>query len=243
MKSGLQHRIKPDWPQRLKDILDRAASVGPSAVLAFDLDSTVFDNRPRQARIVREFGAFAQLPQLSRCAPEYFDSGWNLSAALRNCGLAKEDIKRVKPELRKFWFERFFTSAYCIEDVAVKGAMDFLLAAVRTGATVCYVTGRHEGMREGTLVAMRRCGFPLPGGLTRLIMKPDPQLGDDEFKRQAHAELARIGRVIAAFENEPMHANDYLCTFPQATVFHLATDHSGRPVELLEAIVSLPSFA
>jgi hypothetical protein len=51
-----------------------------------------------------------------------------------------------------------------------------------------------------------------------------------------------MGQVIAAFDNEPMHANDYRRNFPEAKVIHLATDHSGRPVELLEGIVSVPNF-
>ena len=44
--------------------------------------------------------------------------------------------------------------------------------------------------------------------------------------------------MIAAFDNEPTHANDYRRKFPEAIVIHLATDHSGRPVELLDGIVS-----
>ncbi len=90
---------------------------------------------------------------------------------------------------------------------------------------------------------MRRAAIALPGeGRVHLIMKPTCAEHDDAFKREAHIGWARLGQVIAAFDNEPTHANDYQLKFPEATVIHLATDHSGRPVQLLEGVVSIPHF-
>ena len=51
-----RHRVRQGWQDTLRGILEQARSLGSQAVLAFDLDSTLFDNRPRQARILREFG-------------------------------------------------------------------------------------------------------------------------------------------------------------------------------------------
>ena len=48
--------------------------------------------------------------------------------------------------------------------------------------------------------------------------------------------------MIAAFDNEPTHVNDYRRRFPGAVIVHLATDHSGRPVELDPAVISIPHF-
>jgi hypothetical protein len=238
-----KHRIREGWQKTLQDILERARSLGPRAVLAFDLDSTLFDNRPRQARILREFGTVRGLTPLGACVASHWSSGWDMKAAMRNCGLSSEQIEAVYEEARVFWQERFFTSEYCVEDVAIQGASPFTHAVVGTGAQLAYVTGRHEGMRQGTVEAMRRAGMALPGeGLTHLIMKPTLRESDDAFKRVAHAQLGTLGQVIAAFDNEPTHVNDYLTRFPQATVVHLATDHSGRPVQLLEAVVSIPHF-
>ena len=76
-----------------------------------------------------------------------------------------------------------------------------------------------------------------------LLMKPTEREDDDAFKRTAHARLGELGQLIAAFDNEPTHANDYLRRFPEAKVVHLATDHSGRPVTLLDEIVSVPHFS
>src|SRR5262245_33515017 len=108
--------IPSDWPRYLEEILVRARALGRGAVLAFDLDSTVFDNRPRQARIVREFGAAHGVPELAKCRGEFFDAGWDMKAALRNCGLSPSEIDRVFPNAKAFWAERFFTTSYCLDD-------------------------------------------------------------------------------------------------------------------------------
>lgn len=236
-------RIREGWQDTLRGILERARSLAPESVLAFDLDSTLFDNRPRQARILREFGEVRGLSPLGVCVAAHWTSGWDMKAAMRNCGLSSEQVESVYDEARAFWLERFFTSEYCVDDVAIEGAAAFTHAVARTGAQLVYVTGRHEGMRAGTVEAMRRCSLALPGeGSTQLLMKPTLRESDDAFKREAHARLGKLGRVIAAFDNEPTHVNDYQHKFPEATVVHLATDHSGRPVQLLEAIISIPHF-
>jgi hypothetical protein len=239
----LKRRIRHDWAKTLTGILQQARARRAEAILAFDLDSTLFDNRPRQARIVREFGRARNLACLEGCSPEHFTSGWNMKAAMLNCGLSQAQADACFQEARQFWMERFFTSDYCVDDIPIQGAVAFTRAVLESGATLCYVTGRHEAMRPGTVQAMRKCDMVLPGsGPVHLLMKPTFELGDDDYKRLAHEELARMGTVIAAFDNEPTHANDYRRKFPDATVFHLATDHSGRPVELLEGIISVPHF-
>lgn len=243
--SDHKHRIQDDWHQTLDRILERAKELGRSGVLAFDLDSTLFDNRPRQARIVREYGEAHGVPQLSACKGEHFDSGWDMRAAFRNCGLSAEEAERIYPEIKKFWLERFFTSPYCLDDEAIDGAAGFLRKVVATGVQLAYVTGRHEEMREGSVGSMKRHGLPTPdeaAGIV-LIMKPTLSADDDEFKRVAHARLGTLGTLIAAFDNEPTHANDYRRKFPEAIVIHLATDHSGRPVELLDGVISVPHFS
>jgi hypothetical protein len=244
MASNLRTRVREGWQQTLRGILEQARSLGPQAVLAFDLDSTLFDNRPRQARIVREFGLAQAVEKLGACAPHHWDSGFDMRGAMLNCGLSSDEVESHYEALRTFWLKRFFTSEYCVDDVALQGAAAFTHAVVATGAHLAYVTGRHEGMRPGTLECMRRNGLAVPGeGRVHLLMKPTEQENDDAFKRTAHARLGELGRLIAAFDNEPTHANDYLQRFPDAQVVHLATDHSGRPVVLLDSIVSVPHFS
>jgi len=243
MSSDLKTRVREGWQQTLRDILARARSLGSQAVLAFDLDSTLFDNKPRQARIMREFGVAQAQEKLLQCAPHHWESGFDMRGAMRNCGLSDEEVEAQFPLVRAFWLERFFTSDYCVHDEAIQGAATFTHAVADSGAHLVYVTGRHEAMRAGTEACMRQQGLPVPGeGRVHLLMKPHASDNDDAFKREAHARLGEWGTLIAAFDNEPTHANDYLRRFPQAQVIHLATDHSGRPVTLLEEIVSVPHF-
>ncbi|MFL5320846.1 MAG: hypothetical protein ACJ790_14385 [Myxococcaceae bacterium] len=236
-----RNRIRPDWSSALNALLDRARAT-KSAVFAFDLDSTLFDNRARQARILREFGLSQNIPSLARCEEKHWDSGWDMKAAMRSCGMSTSDVDKLYPAAKSFWQARFFTSEYCKDDTEIAGAAKFVHACLATSATVTYLTGRHEGMREGTIECLRRWGFPVPGAHVQLIMKPTLAEDDDSFKRDAHEGLKKLGTLVAAFDNEPTHANDYRRKFPEATVIHLATDHSGRPVELLEGIVSVPHF-
>jgi hypothetical protein len=205
-------------------------------VVIFDLDSTLLDNRPRQARILREFGRERRLPALEAARPEHVDS-WDLTRAMRNAGFA--DAETWAQEARRFWRRRFFTSEYCAGDEAIVGAVDYVRSI---NGLVVYCTGRHEEMRRGTLASFERLGFPLPGERVKLLMKPTSDIHDDDYKISACDEIRALGKVIAAFDNEPTHANIYRRAFPDAQVVHLATDHSGRPVELLAGIVSIPNF-
>ncbi|ATB27121.1 hypothetical protein [Melittangium boletus] len=244
MASDLKTRVREGWQQALRDILERSRSLGSQAVLAFDLDSTLFDNRPRQARILREFGLSVAHEKLRLCEPHHWDSGFDMRGAMRKCGLSEEEVEAHYEAARTFWLERFFTSDYCVDDATIQGAAAFTCAVVASGAHLVYVTGRHEGMRAGTEDCMRRHGLAQPDGeRVHLLMKPNARDDDDAFKREAHARLGEWGTVVAAFDNEPTHANDYLRRFPGARVIHLATDHSGRPVTLLDGIVSVPHFS
>ena len=107
---------------------------------------------------------------------------------------------------------------------------------------IAYCTGRHEQMREGTLVSFDRLGLPRTGPRVHLLMKPTFEQSDDEWKEQAYSRLRKLGQVIAAFDNEPTHINGYCGHFPEAICVHMATDHSGRKVELAACIVSVRDF-
>src|SRR5689334_20903682 len=119
-----KNRIHPDWSSSLGSVLAASKLAGPAVVLAFDLDSTLFDNRPRQARIVREFGVERGIERLTACQARHLDSGWDLKAPMRQLGLSSAEVEALFEDFRRFWHERFFTSAYCVEDVPIPGAPD-----------------------------------------------------------------------------------------------------------------------
>ncbi len=128
------------------------------------------------------------------------------------------------------------------DDLTDAQRTEFVGRIAGAGAQVVYLTGRREEMRPGTEHVLGAFGFPIPGGRVALWMKPDPELHDDVFKREAHRRLGTLGRVIAAFDNEPHHVNDYRASFPAAAVIHLGTDHSGRLDMLSEGVVTVPHF-
>jgi len=226
----------------LSAALARARAAAPRGVAVFDLDSTLLDNRPRQARILREYGARAGLPALAAARADHWD-GWDLADAMRGAGLGPAEVARHLLPARRFWGAHFFTSEYCREDVPVPGAPAFVREMAGEGAQVAYVTGRPGRMEAGTLDCFRRSGLPLPDGArVHLLMKPDAPLGDDEWKSLAAARVARLGPVVAAFDNEPAHVNGYAMAWPEALCVHLDTDHSPRPIEVLAHVPSIRDF-
>jgi beta-phosphoglucomutase-like phosphatase (HAD superfamily) len=226
----------------LQDVLDRCRR--PRAVVVFDLDSTLLDNKPRQAQIMAEYGQAHGVPALAGSRREHWTGGWDFRHAMRNAGLPAAEVDAHVEPYRALWRDRFFTSAYCRLDEAVAGAVAFVRAVREAGGRVLYVTGRHEGMRTGTEECFARVGLPLPDGdAVQLWMKPSAEEDDDHFKTRVHGQLPRAGEVVAVFDNEPTHVNDYRKSLPDALVIHLATDHSLREVFVTAGIPSIADFS
>jgi len=228
-----------DQPHILAAALARARASAPEGVAVFDLDSTLLDNRPRQVRILQDYGRVAGLPALVATRPEHFQ-GWDLDDTLRATGLPDALVRAHRSRVRRFWEERFFTSDLCRLDVPVAGAPAFVRAVRRAGTRIAYVTGRPEAMEEGTLEVLGRHDFPLPGGETTwLFLKPGTALRDDAWKAIARDAVDALGPVALVFENEPAHVNAYARAWRRALVVHLDTDHSGRPIEVDRGIPSV----
>jgi len=229
--------------QILLRVLETARRLGPAGVAVFDLDSTLVDNKPRQAMILREIGERFGLPALARSTLADWGSSWDIRGAMRSAGLADDVIERIFRDAMRYWAERFFTDEYCDHDCATAGAPEFLAALRRAGARIAYCTGRPELMRRGTCRSFERFGFPPAGedGVV-LLMKPSADDVDDDFKRDVQPRLRELGTVFAAFDNEPSHVNGYRVGFPDAHVVHLATDHSGRDVAVAAGIPSIVDF-
>lgn len=193
--------------------------------------------------ILRDFGAKENLPELVGSQTWDFPDGWDLGAALAARGLSSSDRERIQSKLRAFWDAHFFTASACEHDIEILGAPRYVSALAATGVQIAYLTGRPENMRPGTERCLTKCGFPPSPQRARLFMKPSASVDDQAFKRSQHAMLRKLGEVIAVFENEPRHVNDFADAFPGATILHLATDHSGRPVTVSAGVASIPDFA
>jgi hypothetical protein len=225
----------------LTQVVEQAARAA-GALVAFDLDSTLLDNRPRQARIMREYGQSVGHAALAAAGAGHWQ-GWDARIAMRNAGLDETEVERHFAGFRAYWLERFFTSEYCIDDRPIPGASEYVRAVLGTGATVLYVTGRHEAMRRGTVESFCNPRFPDPDGeRVQLLMKPTLDEHDDAYKERTFARLRSLGAVVAAFDNEPAHINGYRDAFPEAICVHLATDHSLREIKVADGIPSIRDF-
>ncbi|MCA9652459.1 MAG: HAD family hydrolase [Myxococcales bacterium] len=233
-------RTGADARALLQQVLDRCGA--PHAVAVFDLDSTLLDNKTRQARIMAEYGERHGVAALARSRAEHWE-GWDYRVAMRNAGLPPDQVEAHVEPYRALWRELFFTSEYCRLDTPVRGSVAYMQAVRETGARICYVTGRHEAMRAGSEDCFAQHGLPEPDGdRVQLWMKPTLEEHDDDYKARVHADLPGLGTVVAVFDNEPMHVNDYRRSFPEALVVHLATDHSMRDTLVDPGIPSIADF-
>jgi len=227
----------------LQRVVDTARHIGSDAIVVFDLDSTLLDNSPRQALIMRKYGAEHGVEALTRVQSEHW-RGWDARIPMQNVGLSSAEIDDHFEAFRQYWWERFFSSEFCAEDEPIAGAPEYARAIVDSGARLFYVTGRHEPMREGTEACFRAHDLPLPdASRIQLLMKPGLDEHDDAYKLRTYETLRGAGTVVGAFDNEPTHINGYFEAFPDALSVHLATDHSMREIRVHSSIPSILDFA
>jgi hypothetical protein len=85
-------------------------------------------------------------------------------------------------------------------------------------------------MGLGSFRSLRDLGFPIGVPGTELVLKPDANMPDEAFKRLEAPKLARVGRVVAAFDNEPANCNTILAVNPGSDGVLLDTQHlPGAP--------------
>ncbi|MFN7700276.1 MAG: haloacid dehalogenase-like hydrolase [Deltaproteobacteria bacterium] len=217
---------------------------GPTPLVVFDLDATLYDNRPRTLEILMEYRE-----QILETRPEVADAlasltsdriEYLLSDTLRGYGVTRAD---VVADVTRFWHERFFTDAYCQHDAPIEGAPEYVRACHEAGAIVVYLTGRDiPGMLLGTVSSLRDCGFPIGVAGTELVLKPDANLPDEAFKRGALPTLERLGAIAAFFDNEPANTNLAKAMFSDATVVLLETQRVPYAPPLAEGIEVVADF-
>jgi hypothetical protein len=229
-KSG-QRALLERIVARCKHDATRDAGKAPPVVV-FDLDGTLFDNRPRSCAILKELAlawrvthpeAAAKLSQMRAEEMAYL-----MSDSLARAGLT--EAERVE-EATAYWKERFFADEHLRHDVPLPGAVEFAKACYDAGAVLVYLTGRDLPlMGIGSFRSLRDHGFPigLPG--TELVLKPDAAMPDEAFKRLEMPKLARVGTMVASFDNEPVNCNTALAQNPRCESVLVDTQHlPGAP--------------
>lgn len=217
-----------------------------SSVVIFDLDGTLFDNRPRTVYILRQIAdqLYTQLPQLVAAVENGSISNLNNiqygpAATLKCLGVTDEkEIGIITEE----WSKRFFTDDYQQFDVPLAGAKKYVTDVYEAGATVIYLTGRDVNMLVGLTHTLRMCGFPVGVVGTMTMTKRDFNQDDGLFKEEVAAYLDRLGEVVGIFENEPGNSNLLQKNFPGATSMFLLTQHRPDAPALDDGITPIRDF-
>ena len=220
----------------------RAGQARP--VVVFDLDGTLFDNRPRTAAILKAYAekvrhsATDLAEKLFTLHPE--NVPYLLTDTLARVGITAEHEIEA---LRDHWVEHFFVDGWLHHDVALPGAVAFAKACWENGASLVYLTGRDlPKMALGSFASLRDTGFPIGVPGTSLVCKPDPAIADERYKREVCPEMGRVGEVIASFDNEPGNCNAFLEHFPAAASVLLATQHAPNPPALAAGCHTILDF-
>ncbi len=214
--------------QLLDDLLSEVSS---ATIVVFDLDDTLFSTSDRHLRIIAEYAATIELTdersaRLLR-AIRRESLRYSILDTAQNTGL-DETLAR---DLRDFWFARFFTNSYLLEDSIIPGGPEYVAEVLKRGGRAFYLTGRDESMRAATETSLLRRGFPAPDGTSvALVLKPRFDALDLAFKNEALTRIAGMGTVVGSFENEPAHVNLFIERFRQGRHFLLETKHSGKPI-------------
>lgn len=232
--------------QRILDRVQAKTSRQSSSLVIFDLDGTLFDNRPRTAYILRQIADQfeAELPQLVQAMDDNVLQDYSLiqygPMATLDCLGVTDDKERER--IVEQWAKRFFTDEYQHFDVPLPGAKNFVTQIYEAGATVIYLTGRDVNMLVGLTETLRMCGFPVGVVGTMTMTKKEFNQDDGIFKENVAAYLDRLGEVIAIFENEPANSNLLQKIFPGAVSMFLLTQHRQDAPSLDDGIVRIRDF-
>jgi len=237
---------KEEQAELLDTIVERCHSNGDprAGVVVFDLDGTLMDNRPRTAVILRELASSwsAREPAIAaKLASANADELlYLLTDSLAKLGVTRTDLVA---EAETFWRDRFFTDRYLAYDVEVAGASAFARACYEAGGVLVYFTGRDLPlMGVGSFASLRDLGFPIGVPGTELVLKPDAAMPDEAFKRMSGPALARVGRIVGIFDNEPANCNVLGRHFPDAASVLLDTQRLPGAPELDRGVRVIADF-
>jgi len=214
-------------------------------MVILDIEGTLFDNRPRNLQILKEYGeqelrairpAQAQVLATLTLPQVQYTTG----DTLRGIGITEEAVIN---NAAVFWAQRFYSDDYLKYDVPTAGSINYVRNLYSAGARIVYLTGR-DAQRQllGTVKALRDQGMPIGIQGTELIMRPTMSTQDAIFKQQVTNYLRHYGKVIAAFDSEPANVNIFRRAFPEAICVLFNTLRSPNPPPLMPNIATVSSF-
>lgn len=208
----------------------------------FDLDSTLFDVKPRFKKIIQEFADLEEIsskyPSASKILKmvESIAESYHLREHMKHYGLDNQPPELYK-NLFDYWMSKFFHSEYLLEDTPYEGAVEYVSELHGLGAKIVYLTGRdRHRMETGSVLSLKKWGFPVDPPNAELVLKPHKDHDDAEFKRDHFNQLGNKQHPIWFFENEPHNIHLILKDSPHVKIVYYESVHSGKS----EAPIGLP---
>lgn len=224
--------FNPKILHKVVDEVEIATRHDERPVIIFDLDDTLVDSKTRTLRILKDFAALeeirARFPRSAAIAQQatLADMGYYLDKALKKLGVSEDEFVGAA---MAFWTAKFFSNEYCGSDLPEPGAASYARKLHKTGAKIIYLTGRDRPRMEAcTKANLLKRHFPVGEGVA-LMMKPDKDIDDVEFKVKAFEKIKDAGKIVAGFENEPRNINEMQKAFPKGIMVFVDTMHSSRP--------------
>ena len=238
-------KYNPEILERVLTEVQKTAQAGKRPVVIFDLDETLVNSRTRTLKILRDF---AKLETVKRRFNKESETILKLTKndatiekhalTMRSYGLYPDEILKelgaysdaFHNEIKKTYVDTYLSNAYCMTDVPMPGAVEYTKAISQAGAHIVYLTGRNRpgmGLCTDENLILKNYVFGDPTKAT-LMMKPTLNADDTDFKVQAMNEVAKLGTVVAGFENEPANLNAFKTAFPEGTYIFIDSMHSNR---------------
>jgi hypothetical protein len=200
----------------------------------FDLDSTLFDIRDRQRKIVL---SFIQNPENQKRWPDETSalanfqletSDFGIRKGLERAGLLKDKHEGFIEALLNYWELWFFHNNFLEHDTPLPGAVEFVKALESLDADIMYLTGRDvPRMLDGTIASLRSIGFPLDEDHVELCLKPEASMDDAIFKMEVLKKAERRYHYVWLFENEPVNLNLISKKCPKVKLVYIESCHAG----------------
>lgn len=180
------------WAQdKLADIRARVAN-GEKVKVVFDLDNTIWDNRPRTTELARRFDAERGTNLFDGLTLDQVGKDGYETAI--NAGLTREQAK----EFSKYWRQHAYSDEMNQFDAPLAEIDDLAKQAQEAGAEVIYLTARPEEERAGTLGNLERMGLPNADS-AHLIMKPTEREPSAPYKVRELTRMQEAGDAHLAW--------------------------------------------
>lgn len=209
------------------------ASKSPKPMILFDVDDTLIDCRHRKHLVFADFlkqdWVRDRWPEESRILAtlEWRSVVYRVHDNLRFLNIAD---KNFADTLFQYWLKNYFSYSYLMRDITFPRAVEFVHDCRKLGAHIVYLTARDmPSMGRGTYESLAKLGFPVHGDDVHFILKPFLTISDHDFKVQALEDVARLGTVIAALENELPNLNVMAERFPDAAMYWRDTLFAPNP--------------